>query len=378
VRTAAFVYDDLLTRHVLRDDHVMVPTRLRYTYELLEAMGAFQLENALLVPPERATVAAVASFHTPEYVDAVEAFGRGDRLGEASRYGFSDHGDNPVYPGVYDAAIWSTGASVTAAQLLLDGRCEVAANFSGGLHHAMPDHASGFCTFNDPVIAINHLLQRGLRVAYVDIDCHHGDGVQHAFYETDRVLTISIHESGQYLFPGTGSVDEVGIGAGRGFSVNVPLYPNTGDGVYLWALREVVPPLIGAFKPDALVTQLGIDTHFQDPITHLQLTVQGYTEAVRELARLSPGRWLALGGGGYDIPAVIRAWTSAFWVMLDREPPDQVPDAYAGLRGVTRLTDPGSPTVDPGVEQEARRHAEATVARLRRLVFPAHGLSGMA
>ncbi len=376
--STAFVYDDVLTRHVLRDDHVMVPTRLRYTYELLELLGAFQIDDALLVAPEPATIAALTGFHTPEYVEAVAAFGRGERLAEASKYNFSDHGDNPVFSGVYDAAVWSTGASLTAAELLLSGRCEAAANFSGGLHHAMPGYASGFCTFNDPVIAINRLLQEGLRVAYVDIDCHHGDGVQYAFYETDRVLTISLHESGQYLFPGTGAPSEAGLGGGRGFAVNVPLYPYTDDETYLWAFRETVPPLIEAFRPDALVTQLGIDTHFDDPITHLQLTVQGFAEAVRELGRLSPGRWLALGGGGYDISAVIRAWTSAYGVMLGRDGPDQVPDAYEGLYGIKRLADPNPPDIEPGIRAEARRYAEATVGEVRRLVFPAHGLSAMA
>ena len=195
----------------------MVPTRLRYTYELLESYGAFDLPNAMLVEPRQATEEELLTFHTRDYVDAVRDLSEGEERRDAAAYGFSDHGDNPVYPGMYEAALWSTGASVTAAEMLADGRVDVAFNCAGGLHHAMPGRASGFCIFNDPVIAINALLERGMRVAYVDIDAHHGDGVQAAFYDSNRVLTVSMHESGSYLFPGTGFVDEMGDGSGRGF-----------------------------------------------------------------------------------------------------------------------------------------------------------------
>ncbi|MBI4233927.1 MAG: acetoin utilization protein AcuC, partial [Chloroflexi bacterium] len=287
-------------------------------------------------------------------------------------------GDNPVFPGMYEASLWSAGASLRAAELVAEGEVEVAANFAGGLHHAMPDHASGFCIFNDPVIAIHYLLGRGFRVAYVDADCHHGDGVQFAFYDTDRVLTISLHESGQYLFPGTGVPTEVGVGRGKGYSVNVPLYPYTDDEVYQWAFQQVVPPLVRAYRPDVLITQLGIDTHFQDPITHLQLTVQGLAWAVEELARLSPGRWLALGGGGYDVGAVIRGWTLAFGVMMERAWPDAIPPSFQEKHGLTALRDAQGPRIDPGVRQEARQYAERSVAEVRRLIFPGFGLSALA
>ena len=297
--TAAFVYHDRLTRHILSETHVFKPYRLRHTYELLEALGAFSLDNAALMEPRQARAEELHTFHSPAYVDAVAALSHGERLEEASLFNFAAGGvgDNPVYSGMYDAALWTTGASLTAAEELLSGRCSAAVNFSGGLHHAMSGHASGFCIFDDPVIAIQHMTAAGARVAYVDIDCHHGDGVQAGFYDTDQVLTISLHESGEYLFPGTGYTHEVGEGAGRGYAVNLPLFPYTDDDTYLWAFREVVPPLVQVFKPDVLVTQLGIDTHVLDPITHLRITVQGYTQAVRELAALSPGRWLALGRG---------------------------------------------------------------------------------
>ncbi|MCY4625784.1 MAG: acetoin utilization protein AcuC [Chloroflexi bacterium] len=376
-RTAAFVYHDRLTRHVLSETHVFRPYRLRHTYELLEALGAFTLANASLMEPRQARVEEVHTYHSPAYVEAVAALSRGERLEEAALFNFAagGMGDNPVYQGMYDAALWTTGASLTAAEELLSGRCSAAVNFSGGLHHAMPGHASGFCIFDDPVIAIRHMVAAGARVAYVDIDCHHGDGVQVGFFDTDQVLTISFHESGEFLFPGTGFTNEIGTGAGRGYAVNVPLFPYTNDETYLWAFREVVPPMVQAFKPDVLVTQLGIDTHVLDPITHLRLTVQGYTQVVRELAGLSPGRWLALGGGGYDIGAVMRAWTRAYGVMLGQEWPDTAPPAFAHTHGVDRLDDPEQAQLPPEVSARVQDYARASVEDLRREGFPLQGLS---
>ena len=377
MRRTAFVYDDTLTRHVLRQDHPLIPRRLRLAYDLLQGLNAFDLDNASLVAPRPATVDELVGFHAPEYVAAVEAFGRGEQLEHAPRFNFSGYGDNPVFPGMYDAALLSTGASVRAADLLVDGSVEAAASFAGGLHHAMAGHASGFCVFNDPVIAIQRFLKEGWRVAYVDVDCHHGDGVQAAFYDTDQVLTISLHESGEYLFPGTGFVGEAGTGRGQGYSVNLPLHPFTDDEVYLWAFQEVVPPLLDAFRADALVTQLGIDTHFQDPLTHVRLTVQGYLRVVAELGSLSRGRWLALGGGGYNLGAVARGWAGAYGVMLEHPWPEELPAAFRDQYGIDRLSD-DPPPMAPEVLREARRYAEVSVSQLKRLVFPYHGLSGAA
>ncbi|MFH1141848.1 MAG: acetoin utilization protein AcuC, partial [Chloroflexota bacterium] len=251
----------------------------------------------------------------------------------------------------------------------------VAFSPSGGLHHAMPASASGFCIFNDPAIAIQALVARGLRVAYVDIDAHHGDGVQEAFYTTDAVLTISLHESGRYLFPGTGSVDELGTGRGTGYSVNVPLAPYTDDDVYLWAFQEVVPPLLGAFRPDALVTQLGIDTYFSDPITHLVLTTRGYLQAVELLAQAARSiPWVALGGGGYDLSAVARCWALAYGVMLGQEWPDDVPEGQRERLGTAKLRDETPPKIPEYIRKASRRFAEATVQEVQQRIFPYHGL----
>ena len=372
-RRASFVYDDVLSQHILREDHVMVPTRLRHTYELLDSYGAFDQPTSRLVGPRQATEEEVFSYHSREYVEAVQSFSRGETKHSLAAFNFSDGGDNPTYPGMYEAAVWSTGASLVGADLVATREADVAFNVSGGLHHAMPGRASGFCIFNDPVIAINSLLAMGVRVAYVDIDAHHGDGVQHAFYDTDAVLTISLHESGSFLFPGTGFVEEIGTGKGRGYSVNVPFYPYTSDDTYLWAFREVVPPLLEAFRPDFLVTQLGLDTHYLDPITHMALTVQGFAQVIRDLSQLAP-QWLALGGGGYDIGAVARGWTLAYGVMSSQTFPDYIPDSYREKYGLTQLSDAEGPQIDEGMQREARRFVEKSVLDIQRTVFPIHGL----
>jgi acetoin utilization protein AcuC len=372
-RRAAFIYGDVLSEHVLSEEHPMKPVRLRYTRELLEAYGAFDAANVSLVSPRTASEEELATYHTREYLRAVQRFGRGETDLDAAEFNFGP-GDNPAYEGIYDAAAWSTGASLKAAEMLMADECDVAFSVSGGLHHAMPGYSYGFCVFNDPVIAIKALLAHGMRVAYVDIDCHHGDGVQHAFYDTDAVMTISLHESGTFLFPGTGFSQETGAGRGRGYSVNVPLYPYTTDEVYLWSLREVVPPLLAAFRPDVLVSQLGIDSHYKDPITHLALTVQGFEQAVAELAGQAPAKWLALGGGGYDLHAVSRAWTLAFGVMSQQEFAPEIPEPYREAYGVTALRDPEELQIEDSVRNDTKTFAEASVQATHKLIFPAHGI----
>ncbi len=371
---AAFVYDDLMSRHELRSDHPMRPVRLRYTYELLRSYEAFDHEKALLLSPRSAAEEELRWLHTPEYIAAVRSLSAGEGAREAHRFNFSLQGDNPHYPGMYEAAALSSGATLLAAELVADGEVNAAFNISGGLHHASAGHASGFCVFNDPALAVHYFLRRGMRVAYIDVDAHHGDGVQEAFFGDDRVLTISVHESGRYLFPGTGFVPEQGEGQGRGYSVNLPLFPYTSDYVYLDAFRQIVPPLIRAFAPDVMVTQLGIDSYHSDPLTHLQLTTMGFVEVIREFAALGLP-WLALGGGGYDLMAVARAWTLAYGVMLGVEWPDMLPRDFALEHGMVHLRDSVSPEIPANLRLDIRRHAEETVAALKEQVFPVHGVA---
>jgi acetoin utilization protein AcuC len=373
-RRAAFVYDQAMSQHQLRVDHPMRPVRLQNTFDLLDAYGAFDENTSRLIPARPASEEELGWLHTHEYIEAVKSFSLGISGYELSRFNFTGQGDNPTYPGMYDAAALSTGGSLVAAEMVAQGQVEVAFNISGGLHHAAPGHASGFCVFNDPALAVKYFLAQGWRVAYVDIDAHHGDGVQNPFFDDPRVLTISVHESGQYLFPGTGHANEVGVGPGLGYSVNLPLYPYTGDEVYLESFGEIVPPLLRAFAPDVLVTQLGIDSYHSDPLTHLQITTRGYVAAIRELAALQIP-WLALGGGGYDLSAVARGWALAYGVMLDVEWPDQLPPGFAEKLGGDKLRDTIDPMVPDDVRRNARNFAEESTTAIKQEVFPVHSLT---
>ncbi|MCH7712521.1 MAG: acetoin utilization protein AcuC [Chloroflexi bacterium] len=373
-RRAAFVYDEAMSQHQLRSDHPMRPVRLQNTFDLLKAYGAFDENTSRLTPARPASEEELGWLHTQDYIEAVKRFSLGHSGQDMSRFNFTIHGDNPTYPGMYEAAALSTGGTLVAAEMVAQGQVDVAFNISGGLHHAAPGHASGFCVFNDPALAVKYFLAQGWRVAYVDIDAHHGDGVQNAFFDDPRVLTISVHESGQFLFPGSGHVDEVGIGAGVGYSVNLPLYPYTGDDLYLESFGEIVPPLLRAFAPDVLVTQLGIDSYHSDPLTHLQVTTRGYVAAIRELAALGIP-WLAMGGGGYDLSAVARGWTLAYGVMLDVEWPDRLPAGFAELLGTGDLRDTINVEIPADVRRDARRFAEESTAAIKQEVFPVHSLN---
>ncbi len=373
--TAAFVYSEGLTRNILREDHVLRPMRLRLVYELLQAFGIFDQPNTQLIEPRLATPEEIGTFHSQDYIEAVASFSRGEALERQYRYGFSDWGDNPISDGMYEAAALAAGASLAAADALIAGEADVVFNAGGGYHHAGPDAASGFCIFNDAVLAIQRILaQDGVeRVAYVDVDAHHGDGVQNAFVASDRVLTISVHESGRYLFPGTGGVDEMGTGKGEGYAVNVPLAPMTDDAVYLETFNATVLPLIQAFRADVLVTQLGIDSHRDDPLTHLALSSAGHAAIVEGFRAASPGRWLALGGGGYDMSAVARCWALDFAVMagLDKGLPDEIPASYREQYGLTRLRDEA---VEPNDVADAAATAREVVNQVRERFFPRFGI----
>jgi acetoin utilization protein AcuC len=360
---AAVVLSEELWQLGHGESHPLKPERLRRTYELLNAYQAFDGQQSRLLPARLATRRELLLFHTEEYVDAVLGLSRGEEGYTPSHYNFGP-GDNPVFAGMYDLAALKVGAALRATELVTSGEVDVAFSPAGGMHHARPNHASGFCIFNDVAVIIHQMLALGLRVGYVDIDVHHGDGVQEAFYDTDRVLTISIHESGHFIFPGTGFVDETGSGVGRGFAVNVPLAPYTGDETYVWAFEQVVPPLLRWFQPDVVVSQLGIDTHFLDPLGHLTLTTQGYAEVVRAIKELAP-RWIALGGGGYEVEVVPRAWTLAYGVMSEQEFPDQLPPPYAEKYGQGTLHDQRKPNTEPATKGIARRHAARVITELR-------------
>ncbi|MDF1512817.1 MAG: acetoin utilization protein AcuC [Anaerolineae bacterium] len=347
------------------EGHPLKPERLMRTVALLEAYGALDAPNVQVVAPRLATIDELALFHTPDYIDAVHSLSAGERRVSANNYGFAS-GDNPIFDGMFETESLKAGSSLQAAQLLMAGACDVAFSFGGGLHHAMPGYASGFCVFNDAAVAIQWLVNAGARVAYVDVDAHHGDGVQTGFYKSNQVLTISLHQDGRTLFPGTGFVNEIGIGLGEGYSVNVPLAPSTDDETYLWAFDQIVPPLLDRFSADIVVTQLGVDTHFLDPLTHLMLTTAGQKAIYERLAHYAP-RWLALGGGGYAIDVVPRSWSIAFGVMASLSLPDKLPDAYRQRFGGEWLEDKRGPMIDQATRDYVHRHTEKVVDAVKKI-----------
>ena len=345
--------------------HPLKPERLLRTVNLLDAYHAFQAPNVKVIEPRLASVDELALFHTRDYIDAVKSLSDGENRVSAYNYGFGS-GDNPIFEGMYETESLKAGSSLMAAEAVISGQCDVAFSFGGGLHHAMPGHASGFCVFNDAAIAIAWLVEGGARVAYVDIDAHHGDGVQAGFYTTNDVLTISLHQDGRTLFPGTGFVSETGRGLGEGFSVNVPLAPSTDDETYLRAFDQIVPPLLERFNADVVVTQLGVDTHYKDPLTHLMLTTAGHKALYERFAQMAP-RWLALGGGGYAIDVVPRSWTLAFAVMAEQSLSDELPAAYREQYGGHWLEDQDQVWLNDRTRSYVRQHTEKVVAEVQKL-----------
>ena len=375
------VYHPDYLRYDFGEDHALRQVRVQLARDLMERYGL--LAEAEEVLPQPATEEAVARVHDSDYLAVLRDLSIHPQ-GVSPAHGLGTP-DDPVFAGMYEAALLQVGGTLRACADVASGARPRAMNLGGGFHHAMPDRASGFCLLNDLAVGIRSLLEdhKLERVLYVDIDAHHADGVQAIFADDPRVLKISLHEDGHYLFPGTGFTDEIGTGRGRGYSVNVPLPPYTRDVSYLYAFQEVVPPLARAFRPDVLVSQLGADGHAQDPLTHLMLTTETYEAVGRILDRLSRelcgGRWIATGGGGYEATAAPRVWALLFSTMLGRELGDALPVEW--LKECNRLVGSVPPEKSlrdqshPDEEAHVPRAAKRTVDELRRTVFPLHGLA---
>jgi acetoin utilization protein AcuC len=387
-------WDDRLAGYDFGPDHPLAPVRVELTVALARALGVLDRPSVTVAGAAAATDAELELVHDPRYIAAVREAGAGGDAARARRFGLGP-GDNPVFPGMHEAAALVAGATLAAARALWSGTVQHAASIAGGLHHAMADRASGFCVYNDPAIAITWLLGHGVeRIVYVDIDVHHGDGVQAAFYDDPRVLTISLHETPARLFPGTGRPGETGGPAAPGSAVNVALPAGTGDAGWLRAFHATVPPLVRAFAPQVLVSQHGCDTHRLDPLAHLELSVDGQRAAhaaIHALAHESAGgRWLLTGGGGYELVQVVpRTWThllaEAAGGALD--PATATPASWR--EQVTRRTGRSAPELmtelphgsagpawapfaaGPGPDDPVDHAILATQAA----VFPAHGLA---
>ncbi|MCA9837171.1 MAG: acetoin utilization protein AcuC [Trueperaceae bacterium] len=317
----AFLYDSSLSQYELSDSHPFKPIRLELTRSLLHMLGI--LDSKHEVEPEPISEAELLKVHDKSYVDMVKAVSRGEKLNEAYGFGLGT-GDNPIFSHMHTAIMGVCSATTTAVELVASGQKQRAINLSGGLHHAHKKQASGFCVYNDLAVGIERAVEKyGMRVAYLDIDAHHGDGVQWLFYDCAEVMTISLHESGRYLFPGTGHTYETGKEAGRGMSVNLPLEPFTEGESYLEGFEAIVPEVLRFFKPDLIVLQAGADMHRFDPLADLALDISAMHKSyqrVSELAdELCEGRLVATGGGGYDpYRTVPRAW-AGLWAALSRQ-----------------------------------------------------------
>jgi acetoin utilization protein AcuC len=378
---AAVVWTPEFLSYRLSPDHPLNPVRIDLTMRLARELGV--LEGVDLLEPDPAPDAELLRVHAPSYLQAVRS---APETGGDPVHGLGTD-DNPIFDGMHEASCLVCGGSLRAAREIAEGRADRAVNIAGGLHHAMRDHASGFCVYNDCALAISWLLDHGFdRIAYIDVDVHHGDGVQAAFYADPRVLTISVHQHPMTLWPGTGWPAELGTGPGEGYAVNVPLPPYTADGGWLRAFHAVVPSLLEAFRPQLLVTQCGADTHAEDPLANLQLSVDGHRTIYRELrelaGRTAGGKWLALGGGGYGLFRVVpRSWTHLLATVLDRDVDPRTPLPAGWVAHASRLTGRPLPTdMSDGADvthepwTEGTDQVDTAVLDARRAVFPLHGL----
>jgi acetoin utilization protein AcuC len=348
--------------------HPFRPDRYRLAYELMEAYGLTVDPFVVIRDFPSVAEGELCTFHYPDYLACLREFSGAAHPRADFRYGLGD-AENPVFPGMYDWAVQGVAATAEAARLVLDEGYGRVFHLGGGWHHGHRGKASGFSYLNDVVIAINRLVARGKRVAYLDIDAHHGDGVQEAFYDTDRVVTISLHQSGIYFFPGTGFEHETGVGPGTGFSVNVPFLEHADDEIFMRAFDEIAVPRISAFAPDVLVTQLGADTFRSDPLTLLEVTTRGYAHVVQRLAAFDLP-WIGVAGGGYDSANVIRAWTLAWAAMNQVELSPELPATYAqGASLGGRLHDPPHRS-EEGTRCRAAAALERSLALLRKTGFP--------
>lgn len=367
----AFIYTEEFTKYDLGRSHPLNQERIRLHYELCKDLGILDSSSVRFAKPKYATDKEIRLVHSEDYVNKVVAMSK-------NGYGLLDLGDTPAFPGMYEITSLIVGATLQATDFVMSENIPHAWNPAGGLHHAQRDHAAGFCIFNDVAIAIEVLKTRYnvQRILYFDHDVHHGDGVQWIFFTDPRVLTVSFHESGRYIFPGTGFIDEIGEGTGKGYSVNVPFPPNTSDETYLHAFKEIIPRLFDLFKPEVVVQQCGVDGHFSDPLGHLALTTHAYKEIASMMHKLvhtfSDGRWIVVGGGGYNLASVPRCWATIFSQLIGITPKNELPtrwrDTFKRITGgeaPTTLYDSCGPQLSINTREMVFSTVQKTVAQVK-------------
>lgn len=360
-----------IRRYSLGPEHPMGPDRVRLAFDVATHFGL--MEHFEMVDPAPASTAALERVHTRAYIDATRA------EVPARRFGLGTD-DNPISHGLSTVAARIAGGTLAAAQAVWEGQTNRAVNLAGGLHHALPDTMAGFCMYNDAAVAIAWLLDNGAqRVAYLDLDAHHGDGVEKIFWDDPRVLTMSLHESGLYLFPRTGFPHDIGGPNALGTAVNVALPKGLGDSEWLHITHAVVPAILGKFRPDILITQHGADPHRDDPLADLELTVDALAHTYRSVSvwadHYAHGRWVALGGGGYCLDTVARIWTQVLAASAGVDLAPDLPMPH-GWEGSSTLGDSGACSsikcVDPTQILATRPHT--ALVQTSRAVFPYWGL----
>lgn len=375
---AIFVYDEEMGRFDFGPNHPFKPERASKAYDLCIRYGVMNHPWMSILKPEPIDPTLLTLFHDSDYLSHLQKASRGEINLEVLERGLGTP-DNPILQGIWEWSLRATGGTHMAMQHLIHGDALVGFNPLGGFHHAMPSHAEGFCYINDIAVTIMDALNRTqeLKFAYIDLDAHHGNGVQEAFYRDQRVLSVSLHETGRTLYPWSGDETEIGEGDGRGYNINLPLEPGTDDEVYNFVCDSVVFPLVKSFSPDLIVAMVGADTLISDPLTHLKLTNNGYQMAVRGIMNICP-KILALGGGGYDLYRTARCWTLAWSILNHVEPMDE----FAGLVGgmmfgpemeVGSLYD--HPYYSQGeIKKKALEEAQRVVTYIQQEIFPIHNL----
>ncbi len=381
-------WDETLTRYNFGPGHPLSPVRLDLTMRLARSLGVLDYPHVTVAASPPAADDVLRSVHGSGYIEAVRRCGA-DAARVEPGVGLGS-GDNPAFPGMHEASAAVVGGTVDMTRGVLEGRFQHGVNIAGGLHHAMPGYASGFCVYNDVAVGIRWLLEAGVeRIGYVDVDVHHGDGVQAIFYDDPRVLTISLHETDRTLFPGTGHPEESGGSRAPGSAVNVALPPGTDDAGWLRAFYAVVPPLLRAYGPQVLVTQHGCDSHVDDPLAHLALTLDGQRTSYAALHALAHelcgGRWVATGGGGYAVVDVVpRAWTHLIAEAAGRplEPYTALPTRWRQdvwsrhHRSTPGLMTDGAPATYTAWAEgfDPADALDRAVLATKTAVFPSHGL----
>ncbi|MBD3230172.1 MAG: acetoin utilization protein AcuC [Candidatus Lokiarchaeota archaeon] len=390
----SFIYTDKFMDYDFGSHHPLDPIRLKFTYELMKSYNLLDLQNIKVIEPRIADQEELELVHERPYINIVKKVSNPEVNIRSVPEVNLGPGDNPIFPRMYEASSLVAGASITAAKEVLEGKSDHAFNISGGLHHAMPDHASGFCIFNDPAITIKYIREKyDYKVCYIDIDAHHGDGVQWIFYDNPNVLTFSSHQYG-FFYPGTGDSNEIGEKDGRGYAINLPLmrgsFNDEDTHTYNWAFNEIIPPLLKVFNPDIIVMQCGVDTHYTDPLPSLLFTTKTYAQIitiVHELAHeFCDGRWIALGGGGYSPFVVARSWTiflaEMAGIKLDNTIPQEWIDKCNEMRtkyGAPKsntLYDEYNPTknLSDAQRKEIIENYEKKVKYIKDNVFPIHNI----